>query len=707
MSNKDFFNALFAPKCVALVGASADIAKNNARPQRFLRAHGYPGRVLPINPGRQEIFGERAYPDLRSAPGPIDHAFIMVPAAAVPAVIDQCCELKIPVATIFSAGFAEIGPAGKKMQRDMVARAHAAGLRLIGPNCMGLVNVQGKMPLTVNAVLDQVELQAGPLSVISQSGSMLGTLITRGQARGLGFSKLVSVGNECDLGVGEIANQLVDDPDTGAILLFLETFRDADNLAHAARRAFAAGKPVIAYKLGRSDVGRRAAASHTGAMVGTDDTARAFFRANGIMRVDMLETLFELPQLVLNQRPPKGNRVAVVTGTGGAAAMVADRLGVLGADVVPPSPAVIEKLRGQGITVNDAVITDIPMGGSDRGAYTAILSALLASDHCDAVVSVIGSSSMTNPNVIADRVLKAEPKTKPLAVYLAPRADHGLLLLQEHGVASFRTPESCADAVNTFLNWHAPATEGKAEKTETAAAARVLAGKQSGGMNEVEALELFAALGIECVRSVVATDPATAVDVGGAAAIKLLSPDVPHKTEAGMVRLNIEPAQLPAAVKALLADARAQLPRARIDGVLIQRMERGLAEVIIGYRLDPEVGPTILLGLGGVMAELKRSFSVRLAPVSVETAHEMIGEIAELAILRGYRNLPRGDCEALAHAVRALSLLALVPESGVLEAEMNPLIVRAGGRGVVAVDGLVVKLQSNELSPGAARPQYA
>ena len=195
-------------------------------------------------------------------------------------------------------------------------------------------------------------------------------------------------------------------------------------------------------------------------------------------------------------------------------------------------------------------------------------------------------------------------------------------------------------------------------------------------MNELEALELFSALGIECVRSAVVTDPAKAVDVGGPAAVKLLSPDVPHKTEAGMVRLNVEPAQLPAAVEALLADARAQLPRARIDGVLVQRMERGFAEVIVGYRLDLEVGPTILLGLGGVMAELKRSFSVRLAPVNLETAHEMIGEIAELAILKGYRNLPRGDCDALARAVHSLSLLATVP-GGVAESERSiPLIVR-------------------------------
>ena len=690
MSKSAFFQAMFAPRSIALVGASADIAKNNARPQRFLRAHGYSGRVLPINPGRSEILGERAYPDLYAAPGPIDHAFIMVPAPAVPAVIEQCCELKVPVATIFSAGFAEVGAAGLEMQRDIVAKARAAGMRLIGPNCMGLINVPGKTPLTVNAVLDQETLRAGPLSVISQSGSMLGTLITRGQARGLGFSKLVSVGNECDLGVGEIVDLLVDDPETGVILLFLETFRDAANLALAAHRAYDVAKPVIAFKLGRSDVGRSAAASHTGAMVGTDDTAKAFFRAHGIMRVDMMETLFELPQLVRGHKPPAGRRVAVVTGTGGAAAMVADRLGVLGADVVPPSSAVIEKLGGLGIKVNEAVITDIPMGGSDRGAYTAILSALLASDHCDAVVAVVGSSSLTNPNVLADRILKAEPKAKPLAVYLAPRADDGLRLLQEHGVASFRTPESCADAVHTYLNWRAPAAQPAAGTQEMAAATTALAGKTAGRLNERQALELFATLGIACAKSSVLTDPAQRAEFAGPVAIKLLSADILHKTDAGMVRLNVGHDEVAAAAKEMLADAAQRFPRAKVDGVLVQGMERGLAEVILGYRHDPEVGPTVLLGMGGIMAELKRSFSVRLAPVSVETATEMIGEIAELAILRGYRNLPRGDCAALARAVRALSLLACVQGQAVSEAEINPLIVKAEGSGVVAVDGIVV-----------------
>lgn len=690
MSHSILFRSLFEPRCVALVGASADAAKNNARPQRFLRMHGYTGKILPINPGRSEIFGEKAYPDLRSAPGPIDHAFIMVPAPAVPGVVDQCCELGIPVATIFSAGFAELGEEGLKRQRDMVAAARAAGLRLLGPNCMGLINVHGATALSVNAVLDQEKLRPGPLSLVSQSGSMTGSLISRGQARGLGFSKLISVGNECDLGVGEIANLLVDDPDTGVILLFLETFRDADRLAVAARRAFAAGKPVIAYKLGRSEVGRRAASSHTGAIVGLDAIADAFFRAHGIMRVDMMESLFELPQLVIGYKPPVGRRVAVVTGTGGAAAMVADRLGVLGAQVVPPTEQVVANLRSKGISVNDSPITDIPMGGSDRGAYTTILSALLASDHCDAVVSVIGSSSQTNPKVIPDRVLKAEPKNKPLAVFLGPRADHGLVLLQEHGVAGFRTPESCADAVNVYLNWRAPRIDDPVSPREMAAAETLAARLRADRLNEHEALALFSSLGIQCAESEVVADSSQPVNIPGPAAVKLLSADVLHKTDAEMVRLDVATGDLPRTVRDLLLQAHRQFPQAKIDGVLVQRMERGLAEVIVGYRLDPEVGPTVLLGAGGVAAELKRSYSIRLAPVSVEAAAAMIGEIPELAMLRGYRNLPQGDCAALARAVRAMSLLACLQGRPISEAEINPMIVKAEGEGAVAVDGLVV-----------------
>jgi acyl-CoA synthetase (NDP forming) len=684
--------ALFSPRAVALVGASADPAKVNSRPQRVLRQHAYAGRVLPINPAREELGGVRAYPTLRDAPGPIDHVFVMVPGRAVVDVVSQCCELKIPMVTIFSAGFAELGEEGLRQQQAMVAMARAAGVRLLGPNCIGLVNVTGHVALSANAVLEREALQPGHLSVISQSGSTLGTLISRAQARGLGFSKLVSVGNECDLRVGELADMLVDDPDTGAILLFLETFRDADNLARAARRAYVAGKPVIAYKLGRSAVGREVATTHTGAMVGADEVADAFFRAHGILRVDLIETLFELPQLVLGKSPARGRRVAVLTGTGGAAAMVVDRLGMSGVDVTGPSPEVISRLAAKGITVSDARLTDLPMGRSEGGVYPTILGEFLNSDHCDAVVAVLGSTSRYDPKVIVDRILSvASAPAKPLAVFLAPKADGGLEMLQQAGIAGFRTPETCADAVSTYLNWRAPATQEPTAPDELAKAKALAAAATASRLNEYDACALFAALGIAQAQSMVVTDSGQSVAIDFPVAVKLLSPDIPHKSDAGMVELNVSSAaNLRSAVQLMLNQARKRFPQAQIDGVLVQRMQRGLAEVIVGYRRDPEVGPVVLLGMGGVIAELKRSYCVRLAPVSLTTATAMIEEVPELAILRGFRNLPRGDCAALARAIRAMSLLACIENRVVTEAEINPLIVKGERGGVVAVDGLVV-----------------
>ncbi len=684
--------AFLQPRSVALVGASGDLKKNNSRPQRFLKRFGYSGKVYPINPAREEILGERAYRDLKAAPGPIDHAFIMVPAAAVPDVIDQCCELGVPVATLFTAGFAELGEEGAERQRAMVARARAGGMRLLGPNCMGLINVHDRIPLTVNAVIEREELVPGPLSLVSQSGSMTGSILSRAQARGHGFSKIVSVGNESDLRVGELAEMLAEDEDTGAILLFLETFRDADTLAGAARRAYAAGKPVIAFKLGRSSVGRTVANSHTGALTGPDEVANAFFREHGIMRVETFEGLFEAAQLVMCHKPPRGKRASVITGTGGAAAMVVDRLGMLGADVVGPSERMLDALARKDIVISDAPLIDLPMGSSE-GRYSTILSMLLESDHTDAVVSVIGSSAQ-NPQIIVDRVLKVESRhAKPLAVFLAPRADDALVQLQKNGVASFRTPESCADAVNAYLNWKSPGE--RPVPTEAAAAASKIAGGYSGKrLNERDAAELFAALGVRTAESTVVTadsgSPAMRTgEPGSLYAVKVLSPDILHKTDAGLVKLSVAAADVNVEAQRIIADAARKFPGAHIQGALVQKTERGLAEVIVGYRRDPEIGPVVLLGMGGVTAELRKSIAIRVAPVTLATAHEMIEDIAELGILRGYRNLPRGDCEAVAAAICAMSQLAYCSRD-VLEAEVNPLIVKDEGGGAVAVDGLVV-----------------
>jgi acyl-CoA synthetase (NDP forming) len=378
-----------------------------------------------------------------------------------------------------------------------------------------------------------------------------------------------------------------------------------------------------------------------------------------------------------------------VTGTGGAAAMVVDRLGVLGADVVGPSPEVIRDLAAQDIQVSDAPLIDIPMGRSEGGRYSTILAALLGSDHCDAVVSVIGSSSQ-NPQIIVERVLgTAHRDAKPLGVFLAPRADNGLVQLQENGVASFRTPESCADAVNAYLTWKTPG-ERPDTRTDTAAAVKTASRFPGNRLSEREAGELFAALGIRTADHRVVKSGSTTVDLPGPFAVKLLSPDILHKTDAGMVKLNVPREEVGTQAQRMLDDANTRFPQAQVEGVLVQQMERGLAEVIVGYRRDPEIGPVVLLGMGGVAAELRKSIAVRVAPVTLDTAHGMIEEIRELELLRGFRNLPRGDIDALAAAIRSMSMLANLDARTVSDAEINPLIVKEKSNGVVAVDGLVV-----------------
>ncbi len=681
--------ALFEPKTIALIGASGDPRKNTSRPQRFLKKHGYTGRIIPINPGRDEIFGEKTYPDVASVPEPIDHAFVMVPANAVAAALEQCAAKKVTVATVYSDGFAETGAEGRRQQERLLAIARAGGMRLVGPNCIGLVSTEPSCALSVNAVLEFAEVRKGPLAIVSQSGSMIGGLLSRGLGRGVGFSKLVSVGNEADLGVGEITDLLVDDPHTGTILLFMETMRDAAHLARAARRACAAGKTIIVYKLGRSEVGQDLAASHTGAMAGGDEVADVFFRAHGLLRVDVLETLFELPALVAGQKPASRHRVAVLTTTGGGAASVVDRLGTFGLDVVAPTDQVVANLAQKNIRIGKARLTDLTLAGAKKEIYSAVLNELLASDHCDLVLAVVGSSAQFQPQIAIEPILEADRRGKPLAVFCAPHAEQSLKLLGDAGIAGFRTPESCADAIRAWRDW-SPPTEFPAIDGTRLAAAGALLGK-SLRVNEYDACRVFAALGVPQAASEILATPEQPASIGFPVVAKVLSPDITHKTDAGGVVLNIRDA---AALRTTVGEIRARVganhPGARIDGILLQRMEKGLAEVIVGYKRDPQVGPIVILGIGGVLAEIYHDFALQLAPVTVETARRMIEDVKGLAIIRGYRGMPCGDLTALAEAVSAFSQLAGMDE--VKEAEINPLIVKAEGEGVIAVDGLIVRI---------------
>ncbi|WP_329409113.1 acetate--CoA ligase family protein [Nocardia vinacea] len=727
--------ALFAPRSVALVGASADPAKASSRPLRFLRRNGFGGRVYPINSRENEIGGERAYRSLGDLPEAPDHAFVMTPTAAVVDVVRECGELGVPVVTVLSSGFAESGPEGAARQRELTGTASAAGVRLLGPNSLGLADIRTGLRLTANAAFAESDLPAGNIAVASHSGSMLGALLSRGAARGIGFGRMVSVGSEADLSVGEICSALLDDPDTGGFLLFLESLRHADRLREFAVQAAAHGKPVLAYKLGRSRIAADLALSHTGSLAGADDVAAAFFADCGIARAHTLDGLLEglplLERVPITDAPRNDFRVGVVTTTGGGAAMLVDQLGVLGVPVIGPSPNLVERLRAAGAPVTPGAIVDLTLAGTRYPVMSAALDVLLESGEFDLLVAVVGSSARFEPEQAVrpiieradssssrrafDRDLHGErdtgttefrPTTRrndgdwprrtggneprrndgnaatALAAFVVPEAPHAIESLTRAGVPAFRTPESCADAIAAAVGRGLP---------------RALPGVRTGVSRPVRQLDEAASYAVLAVHGVVAAGHrvvAVNADATEAlaglrfpVAVKALSADLGHKSDAGGVRLRLQnPAEVSAAARTIRTDVAAH-DGPDITDVLVQEMETGLAEVLVGYRVDPEAGPLVLVALGGVFAEVYADRSLRPAPVDRQTALRMLDEVTGLATVRGLRGATPGDLGALADLVVTMSTLADCAD--IAEAELNPLLVRAAGEGVVAIDAVV------------------
>jgi len=693
------FEPLFEPRRIALIGASADEKKTTARPQRFLRKHGFAGEILPVNPGRSEIMGDKAYKTLDAITGEIDHAYILLNGKDAVAALAACGKRGVKVASILAGGFADAGAAGASLQDDLARIVRETGIRLVGPNSIGTVSTDPPMALTANAAFAVDKLRTGTWGLVSQSGSLIGALLSRADARGIGFSRLISVGNEVDLAVGEIADLLVDDPKTRAILLFMETLRDGERLAHAARRAHAAGKPVIAYKLGRSAIGQELAKSHTGAIAGSDATFDAFCRRHGIARVSMFESLVDVPALLVD-RPPairlegRGKRVAVATTTGGGAAMVVDNMAMAGLDIADPPQALVDWLKPLGIAAGEGKLVDLTLAGAKPEIVAGTIERLLADDGNDAAIFVVGSSAQFNPELAVEPLLKFARSAKPFAVSLTPSAEKSLALLTAAGVPAFRHPESCAEAMALCLLRPSPQPVPVLAEPTRAALDALQAGRVSG-FDERRAADLFAALGVPMARAMAVPDAkriaAAVAEIGGPVALKILSADIAHKTEGGGVALGLPDGQTASvAAREIEKRVKAHMPNARLEGFLVQKMERGLAEVILGFRRDPLVGPTITVGLGGVLAEIYKDAATRLAPVDETEARQMIEEVKGLATIRGYRNLTRGDVGALARTIAAFSALAHGAFADVAEAEINPLLVKADGQGVVAVDGLVI-----------------
>jgi len=691
LTNSNLRDALFAPRSVAIVGQSDDASKAAGRPLKFLRRIGYAGRVYAINSRRDTVLGERAWPALAALPEPPEHAYIVTPTEAAVAAVEECGALGVKVATVLADGFAEAGDEGLAREARLRETCARTGIRLVGPSSLGVVDLRTPVMLTANAAFDETDFPLGRIFAASHSGSMIGALMSRGKARGTGFAGFVSVGNEVDLSLGEICAATLDDPDIDGYMLFLETMRHADTLRRFALSAAERGKPIIAYKLGRSHAARELAVSHTGALAGEDDVADQFLKSCGIARVDTLEGLIEgLPLLSRVPVAARGGRkrVGVVTTTAGGATMVVDPLASRGVTVEPASAATLARLAAAGIEVKSARLIDLTIAGARYETMKATLDILTAAPEFDLVLAVIGSSARSQPETTVRPIIDSAGTARPLAAFIVPEAPEALAMLSRAGVPNFRTPEACADAIAAALSRQPPRPLSARSAAPAASSGRML--------DELAAGALLDRLGI-------ARAPSVALEVGIAeapplpfaypVAVKALCAEIAHKTDVGGVALDVADGEaLLAAIQKIAATVAERRPDARIARVLVQPMVSGLGEVLLGYRVDRDVGALIMVAAGGVLTEIARDRSLRLAPIDLAMAREMIAEVRSLTALAGYRGRPAGDLDALAHAIVALSRLA--DDASIAEAEINPLIVRPAGQGVVAVDALV-KLVGN------------
>jgi len=679
-------DALFAPRSVAIVGQSDDASKTAGRPLKFLRQLGYGGRIYPINPRRETVLGERAWPSLAELPEPPDHVYIVTPTEAAVTAVEECGRLGVKVATVLADGFAEAGTEGLAREARLRKVCAGTGLRLVGPSSLGIVDLRTKSMMTANAAFDEKELPVGRIFAASHSGSLIGALLTRGKARGIGFAGLVSVGNEVDLSLGDICAATLDDPGINGYMLFLETMRHADALRRFALAAAQRGKPILAYKLGRSAAARELAVSHTGALAGEDDVADVFLKSCGIARVDTFDALIEgLPLLARVPVAARGaaRRVGVVTTTAGGATMVVDPLASRGVTIELASAATFARLAAAGIDVKPTRLIDLTVAGAQYATMKSTLDILLSAPEFDLVLAVVGSSGRAQPEKTVKPLIDSAGAKKPLAAFLAPDAPQALAMLSQAGVPCFHTPEACADAIAAALARQAPRLPATLATPRTAGGGEML--------DELAAGMLLDRLGIVRAPALMldaAITQAPALPFPYPVAVKVLSAEIAHKTDVGGVVLGVaDGSALVAAIGNIRANVASRKPGAKVERVLVQPMLAGLGEALVGYRVDRDVGPLVMVAAGGVLTEITRDRSLRMAPVDLDIAHEMIADVRSLVPLSGYRGRPKGDLDALARAVVALSRLADDPT--IAEAEINPLIVLPAGQGIVAVDALV------------------
>ncbi|WZB68416.1 acetate--CoA ligase family protein [Achromobacter xylosoxidans] len=687
---------LLRPRSVAVVGASADPAKTAGRPIAYLRKHGFDGRIYPVNPKAAEIEGLRCYPDVRSLPEAPDVAIVLLGAQRTQQAIRELAGIGAGAAIVLASGYSETGEEGARRQREL--RDAAGAMRILGPNTIGLVNLTDRITLSASGAWRRISWSAAGSGWYRRAG-ILGALLSRATARGIGFSKLISTSNEVDLDLADFIGALADDPATRVIALYVETIRHPAAFRAAARKAIRAGKPIVAFKIGRSDSGAQAAASHTGALAGADAMYDALFEEAGIIRAQAFSDLLDIPAALASGSRLAGRRIAVLTSTGGAGTLVADCLGLAGFELpAPDAPtgAALRALQTGEHAALDRNPIDVTLAGLQPDVLRGAVRAVLESDGYDALVAIAGSSAVAQPELLANALRDAlVPGAKPVVAYISPHAPRAAELLSRQGIAAFQSPESVSAALAAMWRVHAPARPPAADSTAPSPAP--VSCPEHGSLDEAQAKALFARFGVPGVREIAVRSPAEAVEaarqLGPRVVLKLLSGDILHKSEVGGVAVNLTPDEIGPRLRRMAADVQRHTGRVA-EAFLVQEMVAGAAEVILGVHRDP-LGTAILLGMGGVVAELIRDTTLLLLPEdgAALTAWQVEAALRRLKtwpLLDGYRGRDRADVPALVDAVLAFARMAQALGDRLVEAEINPLFVRPLGQGVRAADAIAI-----------------
>jgi acyl-CoA synthetase (NDP forming) len=686
---------MIQPRSIAIIGASADFSKVNGRPFKHLLEKGYTGRILPVNPKYSEIAGLPSYPSIEELPEAADLAIVAVPARDVLASVEALGRRGIRAAVIFSSGFGEMGAEGKAQERLLAERAHAAGVVLCGPNCLGFVNAFENVYATFSQYADG-ETGPGPIAFVTQSGAFGTAIAALARQRGLGLGYFINTGNQVDLAFSELMLAVIDDPRIRVAAGYLEGLDDGAALVRLAQRCQELGKPLVLTKVGRKASGARAAASHTGALAVEDAVFDAVIRQYGVLRARNEEQMLDMLEALSQDRVAEGNGLGIVTQSGGAGVMMADRAEEMDL-VVPELTAATQTRLGEVMPAFGAAGNPVDVTGqfvarpelltesvvsvmADPNVHVGIVWLQLMTGHVDTLVRIFSEIHARTD--------------KPFFVCWVAAPVEAVQRLHELGIVVFPAGERAVEAASALVRFHAFQRRVSNRKALPSTVAAVLPKDLTDGVQDtVQASEWLRAAGVPMAPVALAGSEDEAVTLWraakGAVALKIESPDITHKTEIGGVLLKLnDEAAVRDGYRTLLQRAASAMPRARLKGVLVQTMSQGHLELVVGVQRDPVFGMIVMVGLGGILVEVLKDVVFRRAPFDVDEGMQMLAELRMGALLDGVRGQPAVDRNAIARLLADLSSWAASMQPVLAELDLNPVLV--GSAGPVAVDCVMV-----------------